>query len=171
LHFGSSLETEYSLRSFGIDFSGQLSQSRGPLSTDGIEEDICKRQELDEQWRQSEAPYREPSSPIALFPNPQDIIMVRSKMVAVSWVGNILYHKVIEQFVHRYIEAQAGNRIGKTLIAVEILHLLHNKYRARFLARKDTVWEVIDDAEAQKKISQALRMLARDIVFQDGQLP
>jgi hypothetical protein len=94
--------------------------------------------------------------------------MGRNKMVAVAWAGNIMYHKVIQQFVHRYIEAQAGDRIEKTLIAVEILHVLHNKYGARFLARKVTVWEVIDDSEAQKKISQALRMLARDIVCQNG---
>jgi hypothetical protein len=168
LHFGSSLESEYSLRSFGINFPGQLSISNGPLCSDGIEEDIRKRQRLDEAWHQSEAPYREPSSPIALFPNPQDIIMGRNKMVAVAWAGNIMYHKVIEQYVHRYIEAQAGDRIGKTLIAIEILHLLQNQHRARFLARKETVWEVIDDSEAQKKISQALRMLARDIVCQNG---
>jgi len=131
-----------------------------------IEEDIHTRQFLDDEWRQAEAPYRDPLSPIALFPNPQDIIMGRNKTVAPTWSGNILYHKVIQQHVHRYVEAQdmGSNRIEKTLISIKILHLLQNEYKSRFLNREDTRWVVIDNSEAQVKISQTLRMLAREIV-------
>jgi len=131
-----------------------------------IDEDIRQRQELDETWRLFEAPYRDPSSRVALFPNPQDIILGRNKAVAMTWSGNILYHKVIQQNVHRYIDAQAigTERICKTLISIEILHILNHKFDARFLSRKDTMWEVLDDFEAQKNISQALRTLAREIL-------
>jgi len=70
---------------------------------------------------------------------------------------------MIEQSVHRYIEAQVGSsrRANKTMIAVEILHVLQDQYKARFLNREDNKWVAIDDAEAQGKISQALRTLAK----------
>ena len=165
LHLGSTLETMYSLRTFGVDVSDCFIMNDVNASSSIVEEDIRKRQELDEKWRQFEAPYRDPSSRVALFPNPHDIILGRNKAIAVTWPGNILYHKVIQQNVHRYIDAQAigTERLCKTLISVEILHILNSKYGSRFLSRKDTEWEVIDDFEAQKKISQALRTLAREI--------
>jgi len=80
----------------------------------------------------------------------------------------MLYHKVIQQHVHRYIEVQGlgSDRACKTMIAVEILHLLHDKYQSRFLSRENSRWVAIDDAEAQVKVSQALRNLARKIVTQ-----
>jgi hypothetical protein len=172
-HVGSTLETEYSLRTFGIDISGGLmmdDENACRSNQEMIEKDIRTRQELDEKWRQSERPYRDPGSAIALFPNPQDIIMGQNKTVANTWPGNNLYHKVIQQHVHRYIVAQAAGtkRKDKTLISVEIVHMLQSKYGSRFLARKDTVWEAIDDFEARKKISQALRALAREILHQQG---
>ena len=165
LHLGSTLETMYSLRTFGVDVSDWFIMNDVKASSSIVEEDIRKRQELDEKWRQFEAPYRDPSSRVALFPNPHDIILGRNKAIAMTWPGNILYHKVIQQNVHRYIDAQAigTERICKTMVSVEILHILNRKYGSRFLARKDTEWEVIEDFEAQKKISQALRTLAREI--------
>jgi len=175
-HRGSPLELNYALRSFGIDLSDHLFQETAPCSNENeehdesIKEDIRQRQQLDEGWRQSEAPFRESKSPIAMFPNPQDIIMGRSRTVASTWPGNILYHKLIQEHVHRYTEAQTylSGRINKTLIAVEVLHKLHHDHKSRFLSRDDNHWTVIDDSEAQVKISQALRMLAREIVHQKG---
>jgi len=92
--------------------------------------------------------------------------MGRNKAIAVTWPGNILYHKVIQVHVYRYIEAQtvASGRINKTLISVEILHVLKREYNSRFLSRNETNWVAIDDTEAQVKVSQALRMLARETV-------
>jgi len=89
-HRGSPLELDYALRSFGIDLSDHLFQEcdRGSSENDehdeSIEEDIRQRQQLDEGWRQSEAPYCKPNSPIAMFPISQDIIMGRSKTVATT---------------------------------------------------------------------------------------
>ncbi len=170
LHLGSTLETMYSLRTFGIDVPDWFILNEKEASSSIIDEDIRQRQELDETWRLFEAPYRDPSSRVALFPNPQDIILGRNKAVAMTWSGNILYHKVIQQNVHRYIDAQAigTERICKTLISIEILHILNHKYGSRFLSRKDTMWEVLDDFEAQKKISQALRALSREILQHSG---
>jgi len=162
-HIGSSLELEYAMRTFGIDVSRQLFlDDQG--AEQRIEEDIRRRQQRDDEWRRSEAPYRESTSPIALSPNPQDILMGRSK-IAATWSGNVAYHKLIEQRVHRYLDAQGGSsdRIDKTLISLEILLLLRNQYQSRFLTRENTTWVVIDDSEAQKKISRSLRLLAKEI--------
>jgi len=164
------LEMEYALRTFGIDVSNELFRDHDPSlpSSDdyneGIEEDIRRRQYLDDEYRRYESSFRGVESPIALFPNPQDIIMGRNKAVALTWTGNVLYRKVIEEHVHRYIVAQvaSSDRISKTMIAVEVLHLLQDQYKARFLNREDDRWVVVDDSEAQVKISQALRASAKE---------
>jgi len=165
LHYGSKLETEYALRTFGINISGHLHGPNDGIenSDDGIEESIRKRQQLDEKWLQSEAPYRDPSYPIALVPNPQDIILGRNRAMTMTWSGNIVFHKVIEQHAPRYAALQRAetNRVERTMIALEILHSFHNQYGARFLTRKDDRWSVADDLEVQKKISQALQNSTR----------
>lgn len=131
-----------------------------------IEEDIRQRQQLDLEWQHSEAPYMDPTSKIALFPNPQDIIMGRNKAVAMTWTGNIIYHDVVQRYANRYLETQNGasDRMSKTLISLEILEVLREQYKSRFLIREDTRWVMIPDSEAQRKISQSLRTLAREIM-------
>jgi len=172
-HRGSSLEMEYALRAFGIDVSRQLFQAQDKMLDshydDSLEGYIKERQRIEDEWRQSEATYRHPSSPVALFPNPQDIIMGRNKAVALTWPGNVMFHKVIQQHVGRYIEAQGTpGQIGKTMITVEVRHLFQTKYKSRFLVRNNTSWVVIDDSESHAKISQALRNAARDIGSEKG---
>jgi len=164
LHPGSSLETEYASRTFGIDLSRQLFRERdGDENDESIELEIHRRQKLDDEWRKSEAPCRDSNSPTALFPNPQDIIMGRNRLIAGKWPGNMLYLRVIEQYVHRYMEAQALGleRIDKTLIAIEILQTLQQQYKSRFLTRTGTSWLAIEDSVAQTKISHKLRFLSR----------
>jgi len=168
-HVGSSMEVDYALRTFGIDVSSILfGHSKKPTNDDdddeSLEADIRERQRLDDEWRESEAPYPEPTSLIALFPNPQDIIMGRNKVVAKTWTGNVTFRKLIDDNVHRYVEAQrtGAARPSKTLIAVEILYILQKEHHARFLTREETRWIAVDDAEARKKITQAMRGLARE---------
>jgi len=164
-HTGSNMEIEYALKAFGIDPSDSLdiNSPTGPMSLSGVEEDIRRREKLDEEWRQSEAPYRDPSSREALFPNPQDIILGRNKKIASSWPGNMAYHALIGTNTNRYTSVDDEDRIAKTSIAIEILDIIHREYNARFLVRKDTIWEVMDDIEARKKVSQALRNFTREI--------
>jgi len=171
LHFGSPLETEYELRTFGLDVSHELFLEEDKRLIHHkkdlearIEEDIRRRQQLDDEWRRQQAPYRDPASPIALFPNQHDVIMGRKKVVAATWPGNIMYRQVLLEYVDRYIEAQdvSSDRINKTMISVEILHILKSHYKSRLLNREDTRWVVLDDTDAQTKISRTLRDLARE---------
>jgi len=168
LHFGLTVETEYSLRTFGLDVSRHLFPPKdGSILTrfDGIEESIQKRQQLDEEWRLSEAPYRDPSSPVARFPNPQDILMGRNKSVLLTWSGNTRYYEVVEQHAHRYgaLQCAATDRIEKTMISMELLLLFRTQYNARFLKREENGWARVDDLEVQKKISGALRNSAKSL--------
>lgn len=165
LHCGSSIEIEYVLRSFGIDLSGNILGLGGgthPFSSEATLQDFLQRQQAEEERRLSEAPYTLPTSRTALFPNLQDIIMGRNKLVAESWPGNIAYRKLIEHYSYRYATVQSADRLDKTLVALDFMHTLQRQHGSRFLARKDTVWEVIDDVEAQKKVSHGLRFVARD---------
>lgn len=162
IHLGSSMEIEYLMRTFGVNLTDCLSPNaeEGPLFQE-LEEDIRERIRIDEEWRKSEAPYRDPTSRTALVPNPQDILMGKKSKIAAMWSGNVTYHRIVEQQAYRYVEAQGKDRIDKTLITLETIHVLQNQYQARFLIRKETTWEVADSADVQIKVSQALRTMAR----------
>jgi hypothetical protein len=165
-HFGSQLETTYSLRTFGIDMgevpnSSESSWSILPGSkVTTIDEYIQRRTLAEEQWREEEKVFQEPSAMVALVPNPHDILMGRSKFAS-RWPGNMLYHSMIAQYAPRYIVPDSKSRIDKTLLTMEVIHALQNDYGSRFLSRKDTRWVVAADAAIQKKVNQSLRLEAR----------
>jgi len=163
------LEVDYALRTFGIDLSTQLKTST-TMNKDGkddesIEEDVRHRQQTEDEWRRSEAPYCDSSSTIALFPNSQDIIMGRNKAVASTWPGNIMYRKVVQDNLHRYIEARrlALGWIDKSLISLEILQIMKKECGSRFLSRNERNWVAIDDLGAQAKINKTLCSLVSEM--------
>lgn len=177
VHYGSSMEIGYSLRTFGIDIMDYLQDGTAgaALARYHMENDLLASEMIEEKWLQLELPYRQASSLVALHPNPQDVIMGR-KGTSIAWPGNLHYNRVIEDNVHRYIDARegSGDRMSKTLIAIEVLYILQNNHQVRFLRQKKNndgimLWEAIDDEEAQKKISQALRRLSRDIVLKQNE--
>ena len=163
-HFGSPLELQYSLRSFGIIIDDRLTSCSVPAPT--IEDGILLRQRLEEQWWQSEAKFRNPNSEEALYPNPQDVILGRNKTFTANWPGNIAYNNLILLEAHRYAAAEGEDRFVKTSILLEIARLLKTTYHARFLVRRGTsTWKALGDAEIQKKISQSMRMAAQEVLL------
>lgn len=166
MHMGSPIEVEYSLKSYGVNLSDYLSliDENGPMSKRGLVEFIKRRQEAERRYHEAEAPYQDPSSPIALYPNPQDVILGRSKKIGLTWPGNIRYRQFIEEQAHRYLAED--DRKAKPLIVAESIQLFQTKHQARFLARHATHWQVVEDSELQKKVAQALRVEARAILNQ-----
>lgn len=158
IHTGSTMEMTYMLKTFGIDLSGYLT-----LETNMLDRGFAKyrqhHQELEDQLWHTEAPYGDPESLTALYPNPQDIIMGKSKKVSASWPGNILFNRLIKSQAYLYL--RESERCVKSAITIETVHILQTEYRARFLARKDSCWEVVEDFEVRSKVSQALRDEAR----------
>lgn len=169
LHSGSPIEIDYALRSFGLHLSDclDLDNPTGPMSPEGVEQAINERIEREKIWLAGEIPYLQPTSNVAKYPNPQDIIMGRQmKKVTATWEGNLLLNKIVEQEAHRYIGAHGRDRIEKTTIAIGIIQRLQKEHHARFLGRKDDCWEVIDETTALRKVSQALRNAARRVTNQ-----
>lgn len=157
---GSKIELDYQLRSLGIRVGDCLDLSRNPsndaMSRENMTKRIQKRLQAEEQLRQYQAPYMDPESPIAIFPNTQDILM-GNKVVAMTWPGNVQFKRVISEEAVRYMVAS-----HKTAMARNVVTLLRTKYQARFLTRTDTQWETMDpDGEVLRKVTQALRDEAR----------
>jgi hypothetical protein len=162
-HFGSQLETTYSLRTFGIDMgeivpnSSKSSWSILPGSkVTTIDEYIQRRSLAEEQWREKEKVFQKPGAVVALVPNPHDILMGRSKFAS-RWPGNMLYHTMIAQYAPRYNDPDSKSRMDKTLIIMEVIHVLQKDHGSRFLIRQDSQWVVAADEAIQKKVNQSLR--------------
>lgn len=167
-HFGSKLEIQYSLRTFGINIEdSNMSRGSGAFSTERIQKYFQERQRKEDAWRQREAPYSKPSSKFALYPNKNDILMGRHKIV-MPWTGNSVYNKLIENQAPRYVAANSMNRVEKTLIAFQTIHVLQKEYGARFLIRRDDGWEAMQEADVQPRVSQLMRMAARSLTTTTG---
>jgi hypothetical protein len=168
-HFGSQLETTYSLRTFGIDMGEESNSSWCSWSilpgskVTTLDEYIQRRSLAEEQWREKEKIFQEPTAVVALVPNPHDILMARSKFAS-TWPGNILYNSMILQYTPRYIDPDSTLRIDKTLLTRGVIHGLQNNYGSRFLNRKDNRWVVASDEAIKKKVNQSLRQEARNIM-------
>lgn len=176
IHFGSAMEIRYSLQTYGIelpDEDGSISADTpncsqasfyNPLLADAMESKILEWQAKDKEWRESEAPFRDETSRIAMCPNPQDILLGRNKMIASKWPGNVTYGKVIRVSAQRYMEEQ--DRLVRMTMAMHIVDTLQHRYKARFLMRKESCWEAATESEIKSKVSQALRDEARSLAKQ-----
>jgi len=72
--------------------------------------------------------------------------------------GNIFYRKIVQERKEEY-RNQTTN-FGKTLIAKDIVHIIHNRNPpGRFIEQdgKTNRWTIVPDEEAEKKVKQALR--------------
>ena len=68
--------------------------------------------------------------------------------------GNQSYLKQVKAFRPRYISL--GNNDQKTELSLAVVKFVHNK-GGRFLKKDPGGWYVVEDNEARKKASQALR--------------
>ena len=159
VHAGSWMEIQYSLRRYGIDIGadwlgGDVDGS--PFSTQSIEHASQEYFRMDAAWKRNEAPYCDPSSDIALYPNPQDIIIGKNRHAAMTWPGNMTYKTLVKQYAIAY--GLANNTHEKLIIAIETLERLKTHHQARFLTRKEeTDWVALSNEEARLKVSRSLR--------------
>lgn len=159
IHAGSWMEIQYSLRSYGINIAADWLEGEdakgSPFSSESIQKASQEYVQTEEEWKRKEAPYCDPASDVALYPNPQDIIMGKNRNVASLWPGNLAYTALIRKQAVRYGAADSNHE--KMAIAVDTLLRL-KKDRARFLARKEDVgWETLSYDDARIKVSQSLR--------------
>lgn len=159
IHSGSWMEIQYSLRSFGIDIAadwldGDVQGS--PFSSESIRRVSEEYRRIEEERKRAEAPFCDPTSDIALYPNPQDVIMGKNRSVAHSWPGNLAYTAFMRQHAARY--GAATTQSEKMEIATKTLEEFKLQHRARFLTRLENIgWEVVPYMESRLKVSQSLR--------------
>lgn len=159
------MEISYALKTFGINLPNVAPVGEeGSVPKEELLKEIRRGDQVEEERREFEKQYRDPTSPVALYPNLEDIIMGRNKKIARTWPGNVNFQNVVSQQAFRYLEQE--DRSAKYAISVETIKILVERYKARFLIRKEDRWEIVDDAAIHQKVSQALQKEVRIMTTQ-----
>ena len=148
-HYGSHLEIQYALRSFGIHF-GLLPTKRQ------IEDYIDMRRAKDEEWKRIDAQAEKDANCI-LYPREKDVLVGRGKPYQ-EFVGNMRLATLVGTYTERF--KALTDRLEKTLLSLEIVKDVQMQ-GTRFLKRTEAGWEVVDDTVAREKVVQALRVRAK----------
>jgi hypothetical protein len=90
-------------------------------------------------------------------PLPQDVLLGRGRPYQ-EFPGNIHLGRIVDLYRDRY--KQTTERLEKTVISMEVVQRIQAS-GGRFLQRKADGWEVADDIVPREKISQVLRLKAR----------
>ena len=158
-HFGSKMEAQYNLMTFGINLQGCLDPGFGVLSRHSIDAYLQDRRlkEAASQQRESELLVSKPGA--VFFPNTKDVLMGRGRPF-ISWPGNVHLRQRVISRLDRYIQIGVPYN-GKTAIAVEVVNEIKLE-GGRFLKRNPGYWEIVDDQKAKEKVSQIFRAEVRD---------
>mmetsp|Transcript_19683 Transcript_19683/g.55613 ORF Transcript_19683/g.55613 Transcript_19683/m.55613 type:complete len:471 (-) Transcript_19683:196-1608(-) len=151
-HFGTFVECQYQLMTFGLNQDIFPFDSTGNIKTEKfmamLRDRIQKEAEIEEERRND-------SSRIE-YPRSVDVLFGRGKAYN-DFNGNILMYAHIDRYKGRY--QQATSRDEKTLIAETVL-LTIKESGGRFLKRsKDPMdgWVTVTDTVAREKISHCFR--------------
>jgi hypothetical protein len=156
-HYGSKLETQYALLSYGINASQALTPGQGDLSRVAMEKYMEARR-AKEAARQSQ--YQEQLERHAGNPSTCSIPYAQSKDVMMKhsgryWIGNTRLTQIVDWYRDEYRNAKG--RLEKTMIAMEIVQSIQLD-GGKFVQRCADGWEVVGDQVAKEKVSQALRV-------------
>ena len=154
-HFGSKMESEYSLLSFGIRAADWFSPGQGMLSPQNLDVYIADRRRREAEWRRQD----NSDANFAPYPTNQMVLMGRGKPFR-QWVGNEELSKMVSVHADRYMNDDVY-RLDKTMIALEIVQRIQID-GGRFVRRADRGWETVEDQVAKEKVSQALRAEVRE---------
>lgn len=160
-HFGSPMEIHYSLLTFGINIHEFTQPGSGGSSPESMDKYLLDREKIDGPIRDREAPYRDPSSKYALYPNSNDVLLGRNLMVRASFSGNQLYKNIIESRASLFPSIDCQYKAEKGRMANETRLVLQINYGTRFLARNEQGWIAATKEEVNKKVGQDLRTAAK----------
>jgi hypothetical protein len=110
--------------------------------------------EKDAEWKCLE---ESKSSKCVACPLPQDVLLGRGRPYQ-EFPGNIHLGRIVDLYRDRY--KQTTERLEKTVISMEVVQRIQAS-GGRFLQRKAGGWEIADDIVPREKISQVLRLKAR----------
>jgi len=173
-HYGSHMECQYALTTFGIPQDALPVSSSGEMSIDRHLRWIetrrrieAKRKTADVAMHGSENGHADPlhiswvsgmSSPGpaaggSILIQTNDVLFGRGKTV-VEHEGNLRFRKIVSMYADQYEKA---NRQEKTCMTEKIVQQIHAA-NGRFLKRDDFGdWEEVDHETARKKVAHAFR--------------
>lgn len=149
-HFGSKMEAQYSLMSYGILVGPSLTPGKGFLSREAIELYIQERLRV-EQQHQEQLQKEMEQDRVIMYPSPKCVLMKHSGRF---WMGNANISALVCAYSDRY--RRAPKRLDKTMIAMEIVQRIQLD-GGHFVERSPKGWKIVDDQLAKDKVAQALR--------------
>ena len=167
VHFGSHLEVEYTLRTFGIDLRDLETDASAETFGDEYFEKFLETRRMIEAENKRGDEEREKQTGVILYPSPMDVLCGRGRPYQ-DFPGNIRVSEMVDEQVPTYLKA--SERTAKTLIAIGIVKRVQ-EVGGRFLTRQKDGWKIADEKVARGKISQALRVRTLKLVRTDGMEP
>ena len=158
-HFGSKLEIQYNLMTFGINLRDCLDPGCGVLSRSGIDVYLKERRQQEAASRQRENELLASSPGAVLYPTSKDVLMGRGRPF-ITWPGNVRLPQRVIPHLDQYM-AMRDIFSGKAAIVMDVLDEIQAE-GGRFLNRKPGYWEIADDQKAKEKVSQIFRAEIRN---------
>eukprot|EP00339_Tiarina_fusa_P005404 CAMPEP_0117052190 /NCGR_PEP_ID=MMETSP0472-20121206/36081_1 /TAXON_ID=693140 ORGANISM="Tiarina fusus, Strain LIS" /NCGR_SAMPLE_ID=MMETSP0472 /ASSEMBLY_ACC=CAM_ASM_000603 /LENGTH=513 /DNA_ID=CAMNT_0004766733 /DNA_START=115 /DNA_END=1653 /DNA_ORIENTATION=+ len=152
-HFGSAIEMQYSLLTFGIH-CGDLLTSAGNGKTKLHDQYVATRRRVDTS-RQEQVVAEEEGSGIVLYPRDKDVLIGRGRPYH-EFEGTRNLIRLIDTQLERYY--QTDDRFWKTCINMEIVKQIEER-GGRFLQRTSASggWKILDDIVAREKTANLFR--------------
>ena len=164
-HFGSSLEMQYSLSTFGIPCKTLLRNDNNSERHNNLDQEddplmqlqskyIQRRREIERQKTEHRI-QQEIGSGIIYYPQPLDVLVGRGRPYQ-DFAGNRRFGSMIDSQIDQY--AKCDNKFDKTCISMNIVKQVQG-YGGRFIERTEdgNAWQVIDDVAAREKTSIGFR--------------
>jgi len=144
VHFGSYIESLYSLMAFGIDLSifpmkDETSIEKGTFQT--MME--LRQQREQEEWK-----------PPEMTPGDNDVLLGRGRPFRLH-VGNVQFGNLVDQYRSRF--NSANSKQEKAAIVNEILGIVQDQKGGRFLKLTPDGWELATSQEADRKVRHVIR--------------
>jgi hypothetical protein len=164
IHFGSHLEVEYNLCTFGIDLRDlDATDSAQAYGEEYIKKFLWNRRRFEAESNQKDREL-ERETGVILHPSPLDVLCGRGRPYQ-DFPGNIRVGLIVDEHVPTYLKTKA--RHAKTIIAHGIVRTVQEG-GGRFLTRRQDGWELAEEKVAKGKISQALRVRTLKKIRSEG---
>jgi len=155
-HFGSEIENDYKLMSFGIPCDSLLQKARrNDFSM--FEEYIRNIRNRDRRVMQEEE-REEAETGVILYPKPKDVLIGRGKSYR-DLPCNVVWDVAMQHAFERF--RTSSTQFEKTCISMEVVKSVQDT-GSRFLQRDPDGWRILDDVAARQKTSVGFRNRGKD---------
>lgn len=151
-HFGSHLEVQYALMTFGIPMKSIPIRDDGTLKPEINEQYLRERQIKDKEFRRREED-ESLRGGVILYPNLNDVLLGRGRPFQ-QYAGNQRLNRMVD--AHREQYQRIIDRFEKTCLSMDIVKLVQES-GGRFLQRTQHGWERVTDFVAREKVSHSFR--------------